>query len=197
MQSGVCLTYLIFVPQNFSTALLRLTGIYVAPEWFLVVMVAIQVPLSWIRDIRKLTVTNFLANALILYGLITCLALSLKTALTTSFDGTPLEEAAQNSPLGLVADRMAHLTPFAQGWFLFIGTSVSMACLLVTVVDENARAKFMYRINRSGRYFCLRVPSLCWCLCRKLSCPRRTESDSQMSIEKRSSQSSCSTFSFP
>ena len=62
MQSGVCLTYLIFVPQNFSTALDRLAGIYIAPEWFLVVMVAIQVPLSWIRDIRKLTMTNFLRN---------------------------------------------------------------------------------------------------------------------------------------
>ncbi|CAB9526066.1 Vacuolar amino acid transporter 3 [Seminavis robusta] len=150
MQSGVCLTYLIFVPQNFSTALLRLANIYVAPEWFLVVMVAIQVPLSWIRDIRKLTVTNFLANALILYGLITCLALSLKQAMTTNFDGAPLDPETKTSPLNLVAERLSHLSPFAQGWFLFIGTSVLLfegsITLLVplqeAVVSDEDRQRF-------------------------------------------------------
>lgn len=123
MQSGVCLTYLIFVPQNCSTALQRMAGIYVSPEWFLVLMVVIQVPLSWIRDIRKLTMTNFLANALILYGLITCLVLSLKQATSLSIDGTPLKPT--DTPYSLVSYRMSHLAPFAKDWFLFIGTSVS------------------------------------------------------------------------
>ena len=94
-------------------------------------MVVIQVPLSWIRDIRKLTMTNFLANALILYGLITCLVLSLKQALTvtTTADddhttGVEDTHSSLESPLALVGDRLVHLAPFAKDWFLFIGTSV-------------------------------------------------------------------------
>ena len=125
-------TYLIFVPQNFSTALHQLTGLYVSAEWFLVVMVFIQIPLSWIRDIRKLTMTNFLANALILYGLITCLVLSLKQAVsvppppTIGANDTAVGAlVVEESPLAIVEDRLMHLAPFAKDWFLFIGTSVS------------------------------------------------------------------------
>ena len=47
-------------------------------------MLGMEVPLSWIRDIRKLTVTNALANCLILYGLITCLAFAFSTAIQPS-----------------------------------------------------------------------------------------------------------------
>lgn len=147
MQSGVCLTYLIFVPQNFSAALNQLTGLNIAPEWFLIVMVMMQVPLSWIRDIRKLTMTNFLANLLILYGLITCVVLSLKQAVSTT-EGTTLETIER--PLALVEDRLVHLAPFAKDWFLFIGTSVLLfegsITLLVplqeSVVSAEDRAKF-------------------------------------------------------
>ena len=90
-------------------------------------MVAIQMPLSWIRDIRKLTITNFLANALILFGLITCIFLSLKKATTTSIDGTPLD--GSETGFSLLAYRLSHLAPFGNGWFLFIGTSVSQVDL--------------------------------------------------------------------
>jgi len=122
MQSGVCLSYLIFVPQNGSAAFEKLTGIYLAPEWFLLVMVAIQVPLSWIRDIRKLTTTNLLANTLILFGLITCLFLSLRQAMTTTIgaDFDTLE-----SPLAMIGKRLKGVPAFAKDWFLFIGTCVS------------------------------------------------------------------------
>lgn len=123
MQSGVCLTYLVFVPQNLSTALQRLTGIYLSPEWLLLVMVGLQIPLSWIRDIRKLTITNALANALILYGLITCLVLAVGQAVSTA-DEQP-GELAPPGPLEVLGDRFHHLAPFAKDWFLFIGTSVS------------------------------------------------------------------------
>lgn len=148
MQSGVCLTYLIFVPQNFSTSFQRLSGIYISPEWFLVVMVAIQIPLSWIRDIRKLTMTNALANSLILYGLITCVVLSLKQATTTGIDGAPLQPT--DTPITLMAERLNHLSPFAKDWFLFIGTSVLLfegsITLLVplqeAVVADEDRQKF-------------------------------------------------------
>jgi len=86
-------------------------------------MVAIQVPLSWIRDIRKLTLTNFLANVLILYGLCTCLVLSLQQAATTPKNSGAVVVA--ESPVAFVGERLANLAPFAKDWFLFIGTSVS------------------------------------------------------------------------
>ncbi|KAL7463688.1 hypothetical protein ACHAXS_004044 [Conticribra weissflogii] len=78
MQSGVCLTYLIFVPQNLHSSALDLFGANISTSWWLAFMMAVQIPMSWIRDIRRLTVTNLLANALILYGLLTCLGFALK-----------------------------------------------------------------------------------------------------------------------
>ena len=59
-----------------------LWGLFVAPEWFLFLMVVVQVPLSWVRDIRKLTATNLLANLLILYGLVVCIILALGQAIS-------------------------------------------------------------------------------------------------------------------
>mmetsp|Transcript_5509 Transcript_5509/g.12448 ORF Transcript_5509/g.12448 Transcript_5509/m.12448 type:complete len:539 (+) Transcript_5509:287-1903(+) len=109
MQSGVCLTYLIFVPQNLHTATRLLFNLDVSTGVFLVMMVLVQIPLSWIRDISKLTVTNLLANVLILYGLMTCLgfaSLSLRARDLNLFEGV--------TTLPAVAD----------GWALFFGTAV-------------------------------------------------------------------------
>jgi hypothetical protein len=36
-------------------------------------MVFVEIPLSWIKDIQKLTCTNLTANALIFYGHVLCL----------------------------------------------------------------------------------------------------------------------------
>jgi amino acid permease len=144
MQSGVCLTYLIFVPQNLHTSVLTLCHVDIPPAYWLVLMVATQVPLSWIRDIRKLTPTNAVANALILYGLITCLAFALQQATTpeaiaiveavdTNDDdnNSAKEQAAQDiatvvvGPLGELGKHLAALEPYNKdSWFLFIGTSV-------------------------------------------------------------------------
>jgi proton-coupled amino acid transporter len=120
MQSGVCLTYLIFVPQNLHTSLLTLFGWNVSPEYWLIVMILIQIPLSWIRNIRKFTLTNLLANALILYGLITCLGFALANMMNDDNSG----------PIQSIWNRFIHLTPFQSSWFLFIGTSVSNNVLL-------------------------------------------------------------------
>ncbi|EED92680.1 amino acid/polyamine transporter, partial [Thalassiosira pseudonana CCMP1335] len=106
MQSGVCLTYLIFVPQNLHTSALLLLNWDISTNWCLAAMMAVQIPLSQIRDIRKLTVTNLLANMLILYGLITCLGFALNS-------------------MGSMVHRFESLPPFnSSGWFLFMGTSV-------------------------------------------------------------------------
>lgn len=141
MQSGVCLTYLIFVPQNLHTSVLTLSNGYfnIPATYWLVLMVALQVPLSWIRDIRKLTPTNAVANALILYGLITCLGFALQQATTpeTVVDAVAAAAAAatttENSepvqvvgPLGELGKHLAALAPYNKDWFLFIGTSVLM-----------------------------------------------------------------------
>eukprot|EP00804_Cyclotella_cryptica_P030982 CCRYP_013572-RD/>CCRYP_013572-RD protein AED:0.22 eAED:0.22 QI:103/0.75/0.6/1/0.25/0.2/5/2554/474 len=73
MQSGVCITYLIFVPQNLHTSARLLFGWDVSTNWCLLFMMAVQIPLSWIRDIRKFKTTNLLGNLLIFYGWIACL----------------------------------------------------------------------------------------------------------------------------
>ena len=88
MQLGVCLTYFIFVPHNLSASIKSLLGMHV-PMWIcLIAMVGMEIPLSSIRNIRKLVHTNVLANALIAFGLISCLYL----ALTATSDDYETEE---------------------------------------------------------------------------------------------------------
>lgn len=109
MQSGVCLTYLIFVPQNLRTSALLLFDCDISTTWTLLLMMAVQIPLSWIRDIRRLTVTNLLANILIMYGLVTCL-------------GFAVREMGSGQEVLLRAQNLTAFNP--SGWFLFLGTSV-------------------------------------------------------------------------
>lgn len=110
MQFGVCLTYFIFVPQNLVECVRVLLDVQVPKVVFLVLMVALEIPLSWIRDIRKLTMTNILATFLIAYGLLSCLCIALTSTL--------------HSETNLV-QRLQELPPFKDTWFLFVGTSVS------------------------------------------------------------------------
>lgn len=140
MQSGVCLTYLIFVPQNMRSSCRALFGMDITTSFFLFLMVLVQIPLSWIRDIRHLTVTNALANGLIMYGLITCLGFAFQNAIvpisadleenggeddeSDNNDGGDYEDS-QRGPLAEIFYKFFHLTAFnSSGWFLFIGTSV-------------------------------------------------------------------------
>jgi proton-coupled amino acid transporter len=117
MQSGVCLTYLIFVPQNLKTVTSILFGYDIDASYFIIVMLIVEIPMSWIRDIRKLTITNLLANSLILYGLVTCLAFALSNA---------VKNVAGRGPISEITYRFLNLEKFNdEGWFLFIGTSVS------------------------------------------------------------------------
>jgi len=150
MQSGVCLTYLIFVPQNLHASFLQLFGLDVSAETWLWFMVVVQIPLSWIRDIRKLTCTNAAANTMILYGLLMCLSYALKEAMskpiiiadsdtafqevnngTVSADSEEAKaqvslEAAASGPIGIMFQHLTHLQAFQSTWYLFIGTSVLM-----------------------------------------------------------------------
>jgi proton-coupled amino acid transporter len=112
MQFGVCLTYLIFVPQNLYEATRELFGWEVDKTVFLISMVLVEIPLSWIRDIRKLTPYNVLATFLTAYGLISCLVIA-------------FWEIGKD-PDSTYFDRVAALPPAKyETWFLFIGTAVS------------------------------------------------------------------------
>ena len=147
MQSGVCLTYLIFVPQNLHTSALLLMNWDVSTTFFLAIMMAVQIPMSWIRDIRRLTMTNLLANALILYGLVTCLGFAWdamrngdrndpagddKNADDIDGEGSDVQRndtlASPTTSTSFLTEailRLESLPPFnAAGWFLFLGTSV-------------------------------------------------------------------------
>mmetsp|Transcript_11785 Transcript_11785/g.27956 ORF Transcript_11785/g.27956 Transcript_11785/m.27956 type:complete len:599 (-) Transcript_11785:267-2063(-) len=131
MQSGVCLTYLIFVPQNLRKSCHALFDMDVSTSFFLFFMVLVQIPLSWIHEIRHLTVTNALANTLIMYGLITCLGFAFQEAIvpgTEEENGGNNDEDADSSQRGPIAEmfyKFFHLNHFnSSGWFLFIGTSV-------------------------------------------------------------------------
>jgi proton-coupled amino acid transporter len=64
-------------------------------------MLMIQIPLSWIRDIRKLTPTNALANALILYGLLVCLGFALMTAIQQQ---PPLSSSSSTMPVVMLEE---------------------------------------------------------------------------------------------
>ena len=98
-------------------------------------MVAIQVPLSWIRDIRRLTPTNLLANLLILYGLTVCVGFALEESFS-SIDGPDAE--VQTTPVQNLGDHFHQLKAFADDWFLFIGTSVSQG--YIGVPDMRSRS---------------------------------------------------------
>ncbi|KAL3941240.1 MAG: hypothetical protein SGBAC_004359 [Bacillariaceae sp.] len=110
MQFGVCLTYLIFVPQNLYEATHELFGWELSKTIFLIAMVMIEVPLSWIRDIRKLAPFNIIATLLVAYGLFSCVVLAF------------MEIAADSQETYF--DKLAALPPTNnETWILFIGTA--------------------------------------------------------------------------
>jgi proton-coupled amino acid transporter len=120
MQFGVCLTYLIFVPQNLHECCQELFGWNIPKVYLLLAVIIVEIPLSWIRDIRKLTPTNMLATILIAYGLCFVLVMAVieGTATITSADGT-------ESKLVFI-DNMQSLPAITDAWFMFVGTSFFM-----------------------------------------------------------------------
>lgn len=114
MQFGVCLTYLIFVPQNFYELFHDVFGIIVPKQLILLGMLIIEIPLCWIRDIRKLTPINILATVLIAFGLCAVLFIALfNHDRVTDVDGNELT----------LIQEISHLPRIQDTWALFIGTS--------------------------------------------------------------------------
>ena len=137
VQSGVCLTYLIFVPQNLRKSCKALfQWDDVSTTFFLFLTILVQIPLSWIQEIRHLTVTNALANSLIMYGLITSLGFAFQEAISPVQENQDNDNDMNNAdeetddlqrgPMAELFYKFIHLNSFnSSGWFLFIGTSVS------------------------------------------------------------------------
>ena len=115
MQFGVCLTYLIFVPQNLHECTLAMTGgrANVPKIYFTIAMVLVEIPMSWIRDIRKLTPTNVLATILIAYGLCCVLVIAVMYGFSPAANGEGFAFQQNLAALPAVTD----------AWFIFIGTS--------------------------------------------------------------------------
>jgi hypothetical protein len=134
MQFGVCLTYLILVPQNLVESTRALFGLEVDKGVFLVAMVAIEIPLTWIRDIRKLTPTNVLATFLIAYGLISCLAIAFSVAI--------------KDPDSTLVERILELPTTNDTWYLFIGTSVSETSIHPYPIHKCSRQDSQTEIHR-------------------------------------------------
>jgi len=73
-------------------------------------MIVMEIPFAWIRDIRRLHMTNILATLLIAFGLASCLGIAL---FKDYGDSSLVEQITELQPVN-------HDT-----WFMFIGTSVS------------------------------------------------------------------------
>ena len=181
-QFGVCLTYLIFVPDNLAAALSAWTGSQWSKTWLLWIMIAMEIPLSWIRDIRKLSVTNVIASLLIAMGLLAVLVMAL-------WQGIQRDD---NDELVFIQN-LQQLRPWTESWLLFVGTSFFMMegsiTLLVplqeAVYKPEDRAKFA-DVNRN----------VIWCIMVFYIFFSAISSNSSRFISSPSSGSEISFFSF-
>jgi len=133
MQFGVCLTYLIFVPQNLAESARACFGVEIPKQAFLIVMLAIEIPLCWIRDIRKLAPFNIVATLFIGFGLVSVLYIALfddgdgdgvdvGDGTTSTWDGSYYATGDKQDPVTL-AEEIARLPSINDTWLLFVGTS--------------------------------------------------------------------------
>jgi proton-coupled amino acid transporter len=133
MQFGVCLTYLIFVPQNLRECTFAMTGIIVPKVYFLVLMLLIEIPLGWIKDIRKLTPTNVVATMLIAYGLVAVLGLAFVVGFSSNDTETEL----------VFTENIRNLPAWTDTWFIFVGTSFFMMEGSITLLVPLQEAVFL------------------------------------------------------
>lgn len=125
---------MIFVPHNLKECTEALFGVNISKVYFLLLMVGLEIPLGWIRDIRKLTPTNVVATALIAYGLFFVLIMAF-------IEGFTINE--QTNTL-VFAENLADLPAITGSWFLFVGTSFFMmegSITLIMPLQESIQRK--------------------------------------------------------
>lgn len=131
MQYGVCLTYMIFVPANLVACT---QGKLLSKTGFLILMTLLEIPLSWISDIRKLTITNVMATLLILYGLTSVVLMAV-------WEG--MKRIDQDEATWVWLANAQTLPPFTETWFLFVGTSFFMMEGSITLLVPLQEAVFL------------------------------------------------------
>jgi len=178
MQFGVCLTYLIFVPQNLYTLIQNVFGVIVPKQLILMGMLLIEIPLCWIRDIRKLTTTNILATIFIAFGLISVLYIALYDSLNPNPTGTGTTgdfggDFGNMTTSAVLVEEVEHLPPIMNTWFLFIGTSFfcfeGSITLLVPLQEAVYKPKDRQRFTQVNRkvtssivMFYMIFATICW-----------------------------------
>ena len=142
MQFGVCLTYLIFVPSNLEACIANIVGDddgngiydgYVPSKTVLMwMMIVIEIPLSWIRDIRKLTPTNVAASLLIAFGLASVLLIAFEVGFRTTI---LLNDDGSVEKTSLVfIENLKAMEPITESWLVFVGTSFFMMEGSITLI---------------------------------------------------------------
>ena len=142
-QFGVCLTYLIFVPDNLH-ACAKALGLEVSKPVLLWMMIGVEIPLSWIRDIRRLTTTNVIASLLILLGLGSVLWMAVLEGTHVTYNADTQENEL------LLTQNLRSLKPVTENWFLFVGTSFFMMEGSITLLVPLQEA--VYRPEDRARF---------------------------------------------
>jgi len=127
-QFGVCLTYLIFVPANLAQCIYSVFGFQPSKIILMWMMILVEIPLSWIRDIRKLTPTNVIASLLIAFGLASILLIAFTEGSQTRTD------ALTGDTSFVFADNLKSMKPITESWLFFVGTSFFMMEGSITLI---------------------------------------------------------------
>lgn len=148
-QFGVVVSYCIFVPENLQECFETLTGATLPKTLFLALMLLIEIPMSWMVDIRKLTPCNVVATVLIAFGLVSVLTMALVSGLSVSEDNDESIAFVENTKT---------FPAFTDVWFLFVGTSFFMMEGSMTLVVPLQEA---VALPKDRRYFIQNGRALC------------------------------------
>jgi solute carrier family 36 (proton-coupled amino acid transporter) len=157
MQYGVCLSYLIFVPQNLQQCTYYYYSAYSVPRpIFLLAMVLVELPLAWLTDLRQLASTNVVATLLTAWGLCAVLVMAGMAAVqpdnnigaaaaadvAASSSSSSLSLSSSSSSWAMVTN-LQSAPAITDAWFLFIGTSFFMMEGSMTLVVPLQEAVFL------------------------------------------------------
>jgi solute carrier family 36 (proton-coupled amino acid transporter) len=145
MQYGVCLSYLIFVPQNLQQCTFYYLDYSVPRPIFLLVMVLVELPLAWLTDLRQLASTNVVATLLTAWGLCAVLVMAGMAAVQPE-NGIAAAADASSSSSSLswaMVTNLQSAPAITDAWFLFIGTSFFMMEGSMTLVVPLQEAVFL------------------------------------------------------
>lgn len=102
LQSGICITYFIFIAQILKQVWLH--------DWSPLPLIAVQlsvlIPLAWIRQVRRFAVTSLIADVLILAAIIAIYGMEIQRVSDSSHAGFPEEDSSIMSMLVCVGTQI-------------------------------------------------------------------------------------------